>query len=194
MRSPSSRRSRRPTSRRPSPNPSNGCGSGPRKLNGWPASVFRFTFANRVLFRSAIRTNAIECDAAWNGSDQRAGDDAEWLEIAESARQLAGHGVRVRLEPAERKAVYDEDGEVHPVRFVRGLAEAAKRLGVAIHTGTTAVSCTRAEVRTPSATVRAGSVILCTNAYTHHLASTRVRPVRGQICATAPIARLLFAR
>ena len=26
------------------------------------ARVFRFTFANRVLFRSAIRTNAIECE------------------------------------------------------------------------------------------------------------------------------------
>jgi glycine/D-amino acid oxidase-like deaminating enzyme len=89
--------------------------------------VFRFTFANRVLLRSAIRVNQIDCLAAWNGSDQLAGDDEEWLEIAESARQLASHGVRVRLEPAERKAVYDEDGEVHPVRFVRGLADAAER-------------------------------------------------------------------
>jgi glycine/D-amino acid oxidase-like deaminating enzyme len=156
--------------------------------------VFRFTFANRVLFRSAIRMNRIECLAAWNGSDQLAGDDDEWREIAESARQLASHGVRVRLEPADRRAVYDEDGEIHPVRFVRGLADAAERLGVRIHTGTTVVSCTPTEVRTPSAIVRAGAVVLCTNAYTHHLARTRVRPVRGQMCATAPVARRLFAR
>ena len=156
--------------------------------------VFRFTFANRVLFRSAIRTQKIECDAAWNGSDQLAGDDEEWHEIAESARQLAAHGVRVRLEPAERKAVYDEDGEIHPVRFVRGLADAAERLGARIHTGTTVMSCAPAEVRTASAVVRAGAVVLCTNAYTHHLARTRVRPVRGQICGTAPVGRRLFAR
>jgi len=156
--------------------------------------VFRSTFANRVLFRSAIRTNGIECDGAWNGSDQVAGDDAEWQEIAASARQLAAHGVRVRLEAAQRKAVYDEDGEIHPVRFVRGLAAVVERLGVRIHTGTTAVSCTPAEVRTPRGTVRAGAVVLCTNAYTRHLAPTRVRPVRGQICATAPIATRLFAR
>jgi glycine/D-amino acid oxidase-like deaminating enzyme len=156
--------------------------------------VFRFTFANRVLFRSAIRMHKIDCDAAWNGSDQLAGDDEEWLEIAESARQLAGHGVRVRLEAAERKAVYDEDGEIHPVHFVRGLADAAEALGVRIHTGTTVVSCGPAEALTPSATVRAGAVVLCTNAYTGHLAPTRVRPVRGQICATAPIARRVFAR
>jgi len=76
--------------------------------------VFRFTFANRVLFRSVIRSNAIECESAWNGSDQVAGDDAEWSEITDSARQLAAHGVRVRLEPADRKAVYEDDGEIHP--------------------------------------------------------------------------------
>ena len=156
--------------------------------------VFRFTFANRVLFRSAIRVNKIDCEDRWNGSDQLAGDDEEWLEIAESARQLASHGVRVRLEPAERKAVYDEDGEIHPVRFVRGLAAAAERLGARIYTGTTAVSCSPTEVRTPSATVRAGAVVLCTNAYTQHLAPTRVRPVRGQICATAPLQRRVFVR
>lgn len=156
--------------------------------------VFRFTFENRVLFRSAIHAHAIDCLAAWNGSDQLAGDDDEWHEIAESARRLASHGVRVRLEPAERKAVYEEDGEIHPVRFVRGLANAAEQLGARIHTATTVVSCSAAEVRTPSGSVRAGAVVLCTNAYTHHLARTRVRPVRGQICATAPVARRLVAR
>ncbi|MDP9246422.1 MAG: FAD-binding oxidoreductase [Chloroflexota bacterium] len=156
--------------------------------------IFRFTFANRVLFRAAIAANAIDCDAAWNGSDQVAGDDEEWHEIADSARRLASHGVRVRIEPAERKAVYDEDGEIHPVRFVRGLADAAERLGACIHTGTTVVSCGPDEVRTASGTVRAGAVVLCTNAYTSHLARTRIRPVRGQICATAPLARRIFAR
>lgn len=156
--------------------------------------IFRFTFANRVLFRAAIHTNSIDCAAAWNGSDQLAGDHAEWLEIAESARRLAGHGVRVRLEPAERKAVYDEDGEIHPVRFVRGLADAAEKLGARIHTRTAVTGVTPSEVRTATATVRAGAVVLCTNAYTRHLAQTRVRPVRGQICATAPVARRIFPR
>ena len=156
--------------------------------------VFRFTFTNRVLFRSAIRRNSIDCEAAWNGSDQLAGDDGEWQEIAESARQLAGRGVRVRLEPAERKAVYEEDGEIHPVRFVRGLADATERLGARIHPRTAVTAVAPAEIRSVRARVRAGAVVLCTNAYTRHLAPTRVRPVRGQICATAPIERRLFAR
>ena len=156
--------------------------------------VFRFTFTNRVLFRSAIRRNSIDCDDRWNGSDQLAGDDEEWREIAESARQLASHGVRVRLEPAERKAVYDDDGEIHPVRFVRGLADAAERLGARIHPRTTVTGVAPAAVRTAHGTVHAGAVVLCTNAYTHHLAPTRVRPVRGQICATAPVSQRLFMR
>ena len=156
--------------------------------------VFRFTFANRVLFRSAIRTNAIECESAWNGSDQLAGDDDEWREIVDSVRQLAAHGVRVRLDAAERKAIYDEDGEIHPVRFVRGLADAVERSGVRIFSNTTATSCAPAEVRTTHGTVRAGAVVLCTNAYTHHLVSTRVHAVRGQICATAPIETRIFPR
>ena len=156
--------------------------------------IFRFTFANRVLFRSVIRANAIECASAWNGSDQQAGDDAEWQQIVDSARQLAAHGVRVRLEAAERKAIYEEDGEIHPVRFVRGLADAVERLGARIFTGSPADSCTPTEVRTAHGTVRAGAVVLCTNAYTRHLAPSRVRPVRGQVCATAPIAVRVFAR
>jgi gamma-glutamylputrescine oxidase len=156
--------------------------------------VFRFTFANQVLFRSAIRANAIECESAWNGSDQVAGDDAEWDEITESARLLTDHGVRVRIEPAHRRAVYEDDGEIHPVRFVRGLAAAIERLGVRIFTGTQAVSCAPAQVRATGGTVRAGAVVLCTNAYTRHLAPTRVRPVRGQVCATAPIAERIFPR
>ncbi len=156
--------------------------------------VFRFTYANRVLFRSAIRANAIECDSAWNGSDQIAGDDAEWQDIIESARQLAAHGVRVRLETAERKAVYEDDGEVHPVRFVRGLADVAERLGARIFTHTAVETCTPSAVRTRGGTVRAGAVVLCTNAYTAHLVPTRVVPVRGQICATAPLAQRIFVR
>lgn len=156
--------------------------------------IFRFTHTNRVLFRSAVRANAIACDAAWNGSDQQAGDDEEWREAAESARLLAGHGVRVSLDSPRRIARYEDDGELDPVRFVRGLADAVERRGGRIHTGSPVTSCAPQEVRTDRATVRAGAVVLCTNAYTAHLAPTRVRPVRGQMCATAPLAARIFPR
>ena len=156
--------------------------------------VFRFTYTNRVLFRAAIRRFGIACENAWNGSDQVAGDDAEWAELEQSAQELSGHGTTIALDPASRTARYLDDGELHPVRFVRGLADAAESLGLRIHTNTPVTFVDANETRTGAGTVRAAAVVLCTNAYTAHLAQSRVRPVRGQMCATAPLGRRIFAR
>ena len=40
----------------------------------------------------------------------------------------------------------------------------------------------------------AGTIVLCTGAYTRHLAPARIRPVRGQMLATAPVAPGRFPR
>lgn len=157
--------------------------------------VWRVTVTNRVLLGAIARRHRIECDLAWNGSVQMAGDDAEWKEIRESARELGSHGVRVTLDPETYSAVYEEDGEMHPVRFVRGLADAAEQLGARIHEGTdvTELHADRAVTRT--GTVRAGAVVVCTNAYAGHLLpGIRVSPVRGQMLATAPMAARIFPR
>jgi len=50
------------------------------------------------------------------------------------------------------------------------------------------------EVRTERARVRAGAVVVCVNAYSQHLVPLRVKPVRGQMLATAPVARRVFER
>jgi glycine/D-amino acid oxidase-like deaminating enzyme len=48
---------------------------------------------------------------------------------------------------------------------------------------------------TSAGTVRAGTVVVCTNAYSSHLLrDLRVVPVRGQMLATAPVAVRLFPR
>jgi glycine/D-amino acid oxidase-like deaminating enzyme len=79
---------------------------------------------------------------------------------------------------------------MHPVRWVRGLAAAAVKKGARIHESTRVDAVMRGEARTTVGVVRAGAIVLCTNAYTAHLASSRVRPVRGQMLATAPTARI----
>ena len=167
-----------------------------RRYGGERASrVWRFTTTSRVLLGAVVRREGIACDLAWDGSLQVAGDDEEWAEIVESARQLGAHGVRVALDEPGRAARYEDDGELHPVRFVRGLADACERLGVAIHE-TTPVRAVRADaVVTASGTVRAGAVVVCANAYTEHLLpGSRIRPVRGQMLATAPVVTRHFAR
>jgi glycine/D-amino acid oxidase-like deaminating enzyme len=156
--------------------------------------IWRFTRRNQELVREIVAREGIACQLAWNGSAQIAGDDEEWAEVRESAERLEREGVRVRLAPEDRAAIYEDDGELHPVRYVRGLARAAVAAGARIHEGTRAMAVSAGEVRTDGARIRAGAVVVAVNAYSHHLVPLRVRPVRGQMLATAPVARQVFAR
>ena len=155
--------------------------------------IWRFTKRTQSLVRSLVAEHRIECELRWNGSDQIAGDDDEWREIEESARRLASQGVAVTTDAAAKSATYADDGEMHPVRWVRGLAAAAARQGAVLHEATRVESVAAGLVRTAAGVVRADATVLCTNAYTAHLVSSRVRPVRGQMLATAPT-RPVFAR
>jgi gamma-glutamylputrescine oxidase len=146
--------------------------------------IWRFTKRTQALARSLVKEHGIDCDLRWNGSDQIAGDAEEWQEIQDSARLLSAAGVAVSVDPKGHSATYLDDGELHPVRWVRGLAAAAVKNGARIHDSTRADAVGAGEVRTAGGTVRAGAVVLCTNAYTAHLAPSRVRPVRGQMLAT----------
>jgi glycine/D-amino acid oxidase-like deaminating enzyme len=148
--------------------------------------IWRFTKRTQALARKLIGEHRIDCGLRWNGSDQIAGDDDEWREIQESARRLASEGVNVSVDPASRSATYADDGELHPVRWVRGLAAAAMTKGARIHESTRVDAVARGEARTAAGVVRAGTLVLCTNAYTSHLVTSRVRAVRGQMLATAP--------
>ena len=156
--------------------------------------IWNFTRHNQKLVREIVEREHIACDLAWNGSDQIAGDDEEWTEVRESAERLQEHNVRIRLVPSERAAIYEDDGELHPVKYVRGLAAAAVSSGARIHDQTRVIAVAKGEVRTERARVRAGAVVVCVNAYSQHLVPLRVRPVRGQMLATAPVARRVFER
>ena len=142
------------------------------------------------LIRGLVTEHAIDCDIAWNASLQVAGDDSEWRDIQESVAVLSRRGVAATLDPATRSGRYDDDGEFHPVKFIRALARAAAGAGAVLHESTRVTDMTGGTLRTERASVRAKAIVLCTNAYTAHLATTRIRPVRGQILATAPTARV----
>lgn len=155
--------------------------------------IWRITKRTQALARSLVAEHGIDCALRWKGSDQIAGDDEEWREIQDSARRLSSEGVAVGVDSASRSATYADDGELHPVRWVRGLAAAAVTKGARIHESTRVDAVVSGEARTATGVVRAGAIVLCTNAYTAHLATSRVRPVRGQMLATAPAAHV-FAR
>jgi gamma-glutamylputrescine oxidase len=154
--------------------------------------IWHLTKRTQALVRQLVAEHGIDCDLRWNGSDQLAGDDPEWREIQESAALLSDH-VNVRLDATRRGATYSDDGDLHPVKWVRGLAQAAAAAGAQFHESTKVTALADGEARTARGTVSAGAVLLCTNAYTAHLTSSRIRPVRGQMLATAPTAPV-FAR
>lgn len=150
--------------------------------------IWRLTQRTQALARSLVAEHGIDCDLRWKGSDQIAGDDDEWREIEASAQRLSSEGVAASVDPTKRSATYADDGELHPVRWVRGLAAAAVTKGARIHETTRVDAIAPGEARTATGVVRAGAIVLCTNAYTAHLATSRVRPVRGQMLATAATA------
>ncbi len=159
------------------------------------ARLWRFTRTNRVLLRALIERHGIACEARWNGSLQVAGSDGEWAEIRESVSLLAPHAVRASLIEEDRAALFADDGELHPVRLLHGIAAAAGGLGASIHEGTRATAVTRDGIATDAGSVRAGAVVVCAGPWTEGLLpSSRVVPIRGQMLATAPLGRHVFDR
>ena len=153
--------------------------------------VWQLTKRTQSLVRALVSENGIDCELRFNGSDQIAGDDEEWRETLESARLLRAQGVPVTTDESARSATYADDGELHPVKWVRGLAAAAVRHGARIHEDTRVTRVKDGVATTARGTATGGAIVLCTNAYTRHLTESRVRPVRGQMLATEPTARVI---
>jgi gamma-glutamylputrescine oxidase len=92
----------------------------------------------------------------------------------------------------------EEDGELHPVRFLNGLARAALALGAKLFTRSEMAGAHWSngawEARSAGGTVRARSLVLATNAEAPRLVPSLgalIAPRRGQMLATAPIPRLV---
>lgn len=156
--------------------------------------VWDFTTRNQSLVREAVGRHELDCDLEWNGSLQIAGDEDEWTEMLGSAVALLRRDYHVSIAEDSRSVSYLDDGALHPVRLVRGIAAAAESRGARFFERTPATGVGRDAVRTPSGSVAASAVVVCTNAYTPRLVATRIRPVRGQMLATAPLPARILTR
>lgn len=141
-------------------------------LGGAPAEVF-----------SLIERYGIQCDATRTGTLHLAHNRQGEKELARRVAQFQRLGAPVELLEDEncyqhvgtkriKKALLDRRaGTINPTAYTRGLAKAAYRLGVAMHTHTPATAVTRQgddwQVVTPKGSVKAPRVVLATNAYTH---------------------------
>lgn len=144
------------------------------------AEVWDFTVENHSRLAEALAGRA---DHARRGSDVLAATPEEARELEASADLLRQAGVDVRY----REGVLHnpKDGELDPTAAVAALASECPpgsiREGVAL-----------TSLEQPP--VRAGAVVLCTNAYTAQLLPAPIEPKRAQMLATAPEPRRVAER
>ncbi|VDC22496.1 NAD(P)/FAD-dependent oxidoreductase [Pseudogemmobacter humi] len=129
-----------------------------------------------------VRRHAIDCEANPVGT-LHAGDGKKgFTELTERARQWQARGAPVELMGKAEAALalgtgYYEGalldrraGTIQPLAYARGLAHAAVRAGAVIHTSTPATGIARDgngwRITTPRGALKAGRVVLATDAYT----------------------------
>ncbi len=162
--------------------------------------------APNVVFR-LIERHQIECDALQSGTlraayHRRAGDG-----VRASAEQGIRRGMPVELlDHARMREVTGSDryvcamldrrgGQVNPLGYARGLAQAAMQAGAAVYGATPVLRVKRNgglwEAATPRGTVHADKLILATNGYTDGLwprLRRSIVPVYSAIAASEPLA------
>jgi hypothetical protein len=156
--------------------------------------------APNVVFR-LIERHQIECDALQSGTLRAAFGARDAGGIRASAGQWLRRGAPVELLESDAArdvtgteryvcAMLDRrGGQVNPLGYARGLAQAAMQAGAAVHGATPALEVKRNgtwNVRTPTGTVRVDKLVLATNGYTDgvwpgcaaHRAGVRARSLR----------------
>ncbi|MBM3261905.1 MAG: FAD-binding oxidoreductase [candidate division Zixibacteria bacterium] len=184
----------------------------------YTAAAWHLALENHRLMTEIMTRYDIDCDYRRSGSyivamsrPDRGSHPRPVDRIAESYHLMREDGFDVAV--LNREAIRDLlkspivegalrngfDGEIHPVKYVRGVAEAAKKQGAFVFEHTPILSITRDGLqfllRTAAGQVRADRVLLGMNAYTPQLDESyekRIVPNRGQVFTTEPISERLF--
>ena len=153
-----------------------------------------------------IRRHQIVCAALQSGTLRAAYHRRGADSVRRSAEQGARRDMQVMLLDRARTeaatgsrrylcAMLDRrGGQVNPLGFARGLAQAAHQAGAAVHGGTPAIRVQRQgqywEITTPTGTLRADTIVLATNAYSDGVWPSLPRsivPVFSGIVASEPL-------
>lgn len=153
-----------------------------------------------------IRRHQITCEARQSGTIRAAYHDHTAADVRKSFEQGARRGMPVELLDRDKAtaatgtgryiaALLDRrGGNVNPLGYARGLAQAAMQAGAAVHGGSPATRVWRDggrwNVKTPTGTVSAEKLVLATNGYTDDIwpgLRHTVVPVYSGIVATEPL-------
>ena len=160
---------------------------------------------NHALLRGLVEREGLDCLYARRGSTTLALSEQEAKALSRSASMLAEDGFRAEFldDTAAARAFpgggflaglqHPDDGEIHPVRFVRGLARAAERRGARIFEGTPVSRIvpgpTSVTLETPRGRLSGAMLLLAANAWTarlHPYFDGAIVGMRGQMFATEP--------
>jgi glycine/D-amino acid oxidase-like deaminating enzyme len=172
-----------------------------------------FAASSADLVFDLIRRHGIECDAVQSGWIQPAHSQAALEKTRSRAEQWARRGKpTVAL---DRQAIKEltgirgypggwmdrSGGVLNPVEYARGLADAAEKAGARLFEHTRVASIDRMAdgwtLKTASGSVRAGKLLIATNAYGGKLHRTLQRtyfPLKIFQIATAPLPREIRTR
>lgn len=172
-------------------------------------TLWRMCEDNLRLIEQHLIADGLECGYRRRGSYSLAGSPHEVDVLARTAEQLKGHGIDVTVVDEAhitRKCgavgfpggvIYHDDGEVDPVRLVRGII---RRSGATVypHHEVRRIDETRDgfTVHTRLRRFDASLVVLATNGYSadlHPWFADKIYPTRGQILVTAPVEPFLPA-
>ncbi|MEU6928220.1 FAD-dependent oxidoreductase [Streptomyces sp. NPDC046385] len=114
------------------------------------------------------------------------------LAFGEKDRELYGAretAARIRVAGAVGSSWTPHGARLHPVKLVKGLADAVEALGVTIHESTPVTEIRPKHAVTPYGTVRAPYVLRCTEGFTASLAGQRRTwlPMNSSMIATEPL-------
>lgn len=180
--------------------------------------IWAFTVHNAQMTAELIGEMAEQgwdCGYKHNGSLKLASCPSELTELREDERLLREDGWPVesvglrdippRLRLAYRGGSYHPDNaEIHPVRYVAGMALLATQAGATIYQDSPVLSVIEDSegmiLTTPEGELRTDILILATNGWLPELAAhlgagwltKYIQPVRGQIIATEAVEELIF--
>ncbi len=164
--------------------------------------------------RSLVESLGLDCDYQARGSYRLARTEEEAEDLRASLPLMHADGFAMREVPAIEAlpnpavaarfvAAFEvaEDGEIHPVRFLHGVARAAIQRGARLFEHSPALGARWQgglwEVRAERGVARARALVLATNAYAPRLCpglGALIQPRRGQMLSTAPIGRAISTR
>ncbi|WP_262694880.1 NAD(P)/FAD-dependent oxidoreductase [Kordiimonas aquimaris] len=164
-------------------------------------------------FEAAIKKYKIDCDLEWGGELTVAVGEQELPQLQHEKELFDKYGHETQL--LNRTDLQDEitspifdgglmikkrSGTVHPGKLAWGLKHAVLELGVVLYENTKLIStkktATGINVKTPSGTITARKVLLCTNAFAagHKNIRRKVVAIRDRIVVTEPLSTEQMAK